>query len=132
MKTSWDIIAYAACIILFAGYKTAELFDPALPLLHDHFEDLLALPVILKSAQLSMRVVVPRFRNYVIPLRDGLLILLAFSLYYEMYLPVYDPRFTADILDVFCYAAGFVIFECCMNKTHKVSHEGFSAHLWRQ
>lgn len=123
---------YGLCLTLFAAYKLFEIYNPAIPFLHTHLEDILALPIILKSALLTIHVLLPKYRHYVIPLRDSLFILVAFSLYYELYLPAMDPRFTADIWDVLCYVAGLFIFELWMNESPNGTGKDFTWHPWQK
>jgi len=132
LKLGTDLLAYAVCLNLFAAYKLFEIYEPGIPFLHSHLEDLLALPIILKSAQLSIQVLLPRQKNYRIPLRDSLLILAAFSIYYEAYLPMNDPRFTADPWDVLCYGLGFLAFEMWMNASPRGNRKNLTSNLWQK
>jgi len=39
-----------------------------------------------------------------------LTLVIIYSVYFEVYLPKHSERYTADIWDVFCYAAGGLVF----------------------
>ncbi len=116
LRITRDIWLYALCLVLFSGYKVAEVFNPGIPYLHAFLEDLVALPIVLKTAQLIIRVFIPHQRQYMIPTRDAIVIAVLFALYYEVLLPRTDARFTADVLDLVCYAAGLRAYLRWMNR----------------
>lgn len=57
-----------------------------------------------------------KHRAYVIHLRDAVIIFIAFTVYFEVLLPYRDTRFTADWLDILCYALGLALFIRWMNQ----------------
>lgn len=117
MTISRDIWLYAWCLAALALYKWLESFYPSIPVLHAYLEDLLALPIILKSAQLIIRVFWSRYRFYVIGTRDIWIITALIAVYFELILPWSSTAFTADWLDVGCYVVGAFVFQGWMNQS---------------
>lgn len=99
---------------LFLVYKTYET-EIESNLLTFYFEDLIALPIILKTALLLIQSISKSWRFYRISLRDLLIITLLFSLYYEGILPILSENFTADWLDLVCYFIGSASFYLILN-----------------
>jgi hypothetical protein len=92
-----------------------ESFNPNIIFFHAYFEDILALPIILKSSQLILQRVFKPFRNFTLSAFDIILITAAVSVYFEGYLPTVDTRFTRDYLDIVAYLIGALIFAKWMN-----------------
>lgn len=111
-----DKALYIACVILFGAYKVLEQFDPDIPLIHAYFEDFLAIPIVLKTAQLAVQLIRESWRNQVFSLREVTVITVLFALYFEGIMPELSDRFTRDLWDVFCYAAGALLFWEQMNR----------------
>lgn len=82
----------------------------------NYFEDLLALPIILSSALLAIQWFVPGQRGYTLSRIDLLVITLLFSIYFEAVLPVFNPAFTSDGVDVLCYVTGAYLFASYLNR----------------
>lgn len=110
-----DLAIFHMCWVTFAMYKVTEHFYPAIPFFHAYLEDLLVMPLMLKSAQLAIQVLWKTQRNYVIHIIDVMLITIGVSVYFEAILPRFDARFTADFIDVMAYATGSLVFVKMMN-----------------
>lgn len=106
---------YCFLLLLFSCYKLFESFNPNIIFFHAYFEDILALPIILKSSQLILQRVFKPFRNFTLSAFDIILITAAVSVYFEGYLPTVDTRFTRDYLDIVAYLIGALIFAKWMN-----------------
>ncbi len=93
-----------------AAYKIAELLGFQDPFLSSYFEDIIALPLILLIAQTFIQHANKKWRSFRIQLSDVMIIFIGFAVYFEFILPRVDDRFTADPLDVLCYASGALLF----------------------
>lgn len=107
---------YIILCLSFIGYKLVEPSYPSIPFFHTYFEDILAIPIILKSALIIINNLSRRYIHYKIKGIDVLIILVFFSIYFEWYLPRVDQRFTADVFDILCYSIGAVFFALKMNQ----------------
>ncbi|MEZ4722821.1 MAG: hypothetical protein R2813_13190 [Flavobacteriales bacterium] len=103
------IVFYAAFVVVFLAYKVIELSHPNLPFFHSYLEDVLAIPIVLKSAELIIRLI-PSKRSFRVRRIDILVTTLMFSAYFEMWLPDVDSRFTQDWFDLIAYASGALLF----------------------
>jgi hypothetical protein len=116
LKGRTDIVIYAALTAAFFVYKTLE-FNCVSPIIFSsYFEDLLALPLVLKTALLFTQVVFKYHRSFTMNRLEAMVILALFSLYFEAAMPLIDYRFMADPVDVFCYCAGLLVFMRWLNK----------------
>ena len=111
-----DLLLYALLVLTFFAYKVYELFHPATIFMHAYLEDLLALPLVLKTGLLSVQWINKRWRSFVLSQREVLVITCLFSVYFEWLMPRSTTAFTADGWDVVCYAAGSAAFLFWMNK----------------
>jgi hypothetical protein len=116
LKWRSHISIYLAFAIAFVAYKSLEFHSLSNQILRAYFEDLLALPLVLKTALLLTQASFKNYRRFYVKWGEGLVILTLFSLYFEALLPQLDSRFTADPVDVFCYCAGLVVFMLWLNK----------------
>jgi hypothetical protein len=97
---------FLVMVLLYAFLRAMSACGTILPL-HGHLTDVLCMPVVLTLGQSAGRLVAPGFR--VGPLLAWATCA-AFALWFEWLLPRTDPRHTADVLDVACYAAGTYAF----------------------
>jgi hypothetical protein len=78
----------------------------------NYLDDLLAMPIILGLAREAIRILhkKPRWE-----LEFSMLVVsfLTVSVLFEVILPRYYEHHTGDLIDVFCYAAGVVIYQMC-------------------
>lgn len=110
-----DFSLYALLCVGFLIFKLIEKQVDLSILWSGYFEDLIAIPIILKSSLLVVQLCSSRYNNFRIKNTDLAIIFIAFSLYFELALPYFDTRFTADLMDVFCYGIGAVFFSAFMN-----------------
>ena len=118
-----DYLIYLILCLLFFAYKIVEVYSNNIYFLHSYFEDIIALPIILKSSLLIINRGFKRFKSYRIALIDVVIITVGFSFYYEWLLPKLDSRFSSDIYDVLCYFLGMVIFLFYLNRPTIQAHE---------
>ncbi len=67
------------------------------------------MPIVLKICQYLVR----QIRNDInlqIPIRIAFTLTLLYALYFELILPKFNDRYTADMIDVCLYGIGFVFF----------------------
>ncbi len=80
--------------------------------------DILCMPVVLGLIQGAMRLVFPSFHFTVLML---VVLVVGYSLYFEWYLPQVNSRYTADLLDVGCYAIGSGLYAFFQHKDRLVT-----------
>lgn len=74
-----------------------------------YVNDLLCMPVVL-SICLKMVHFIKQDNSIRLPLLLILLLTSLYSVYFEYYLPLVEPRYTADWLDVVMYFSGALLF----------------------
>ncbi|GAB4378013.1 MAG: hypothetical protein Kow0075_07460 [Salibacteraceae bacterium] len=110
---SRDIVLYGLIVAVFSAFKLIEATGGELwPLASSYLEDLLALPIMLKSAELLIRTLFRNVKYGGIGWPNTIAITLVISIWFEVYMPHVDQAFTADPLDVLCYWAGAVFYRC--------------------
>lgn len=110
------------CLLFFGANQLLELNKVYIWPLHTHLDDLLALPIILTVA-LAVERAYFRAPRFILPLRFSLLALLLFSVVFELVLPLFSPKHTADALDVVAYAIGGAVFHKVLNRPQKKTRE---------
>jgi hypothetical protein len=96
-------------VIALLMYMMQHLSIPLPTLINNHLNDLLCMPIVLKICQYVVR----HIRNDTavqIPIRIALTLTLFYALYFELILPKFNERYTADMIDVGLYSIGFVFF----------------------
>jgi hypothetical protein len=129
MKKHW-IIFLIFCFI-FLLYKVFEQTDYQISFLSNYLEDIIAIPIILKSSLLIINNIHSKFHSFQISRIDIVIFVLVFSMYFEFYLPKVDSRFTADLMDVVCYTLGGIIFARFMNQPMVINLTRFVKFLKR-
>jgi len=117
LSFSKDILIYLGLILLAGLYKVAEFSFGSVPYLNSYFEDLMALPLLLKSSLLVVQYSNQLWSTLVLDKTEIIAITLIFSTYFEAILPYFDLRFTADPLDVPCYFIGAWFYSIFLNKS---------------
>jgi len=88
-----------------------QYFEVGLPnFLNNHLNDLLCMPIVLGIAQRTVRFL-KSDSNLTLPVALQVVVTLLFALYFEWYLPQFNLRYTADVVDVLCYFLGMAFFE---------------------
>ena len=67
------------------------------------------MPSVLKVCQYAMRQI-KGDKGLKIPIKISLTLTLLYALYFELILPKFNDRYTADIIDVLLYIMGFAFF----------------------
>ena len=89
-------------LLQFTDYKL-------LPVLQNHLNDFLIIPIVLWIALAVLRMLLPS-QNICIPLTNIIILVIGYSFYFEYYLPTINARYTADGWDVICYILGGIFF----------------------
>lgn len=97
------------CILATAiyGAQSLELSIPRL--INNYFNDLICMPFVLKICQYTVRIV-KSDSKLTLPTSLQVVVTLIFSIYFEFILPIYNPRYTSDWVDVIMYFLGLLIF----------------------
>jgi hypothetical protein len=81
-----------------------------LPLtVNNYLNDLLCMPIVLKICQYAIRFI-RRDKHLNIPVNISLTLTVLYSLYFELLLPLFHSRYTADAIDVVLYFLGLLFF----------------------
>ncbi|MDR7128434.1 hypothetical protein J2X69_000766 [Algoriphagus sp. 4150] len=86
------------------------------PVYHAYGDDLMAMPVVFGICLQVMRWWHPAGSGLTFTRTQVLVGLIYFSVVFEAVLPLVSSTYTADILDVLCYALGTMVFYKFMNK----------------
>ncbi len=123
----------ASTIFIFALllFCTNQLIEGAgffLPALHSYLDDLLCLPIVLTVILAVQRRFVLRTAAYTLPFSHTLLAVVLYGVLFEIILPHFFRRGTADALDWLLYAAGGLIFHLRINlpASRQKSHPEYS------
>ncbi len=79
-------------------------------------DDLLCLPLVLGLVLEAHRRLVGQGSQYTLPRVHGLLVLLLFSIYFEVLLPSWKAAAVGDPWDILMYFTGYLFFEVFMNR----------------
>ncbi|HLS29519.1 MAG TPA: hypothetical protein VK021_01540 [Flavobacteriaceae bacterium] len=97
-------------LVLFLTVEGMRFFSIAAPNWMFHYlNDFLVIPIV---GLICLYVVwwLKKDRTIRLDIFSIATLVVIYSLYFEVYLPKYSERYTADILDVVCYASGGVVF----------------------
>ena len=78
--------------------------------MNNYLNDLLCMPIVLGIAQRTVRFL-KSDSNLTLPVALQVVVTIMFALYFEGYLPQFNLRYTADVMDVLCYFLGMAFFE---------------------
>lgn len=106
---------FIICILLFCLNRALEQAQLYVWPLYAYLDDLLCLPLTL-GLILAVQRSYFQNQNMTIPVRHIVFAVAAFSVCFELLLPLYKPLYTADLLDVAAYAVGATVFHQLMNK----------------
>ncbi len=111
-------------VLLFAANQMIEAAGIVVPALHSYLDDLLCLPIVLAIVLGVQRKVIVRDADYLLPASHTLFAVALYGLLFEVLLPYFFQRGTADALDWLLYAAGGVLFHTQINRQpgRKKSH----------
>ncbi|WP_439880871.1 magnesium citrate secondary transporter [Pontibacter sp. MBLB2868] len=113
---------FLLCLFVFGLNQLLEHAQVFIKPLHTHLDDLLCLPIILTIILAAERAYFqnPYFR---LPWHYTLLALLSFTVVFEVILPAFSDRYTADALDIIAYSLGAVIFNSTINQPYKLAEK---------
>jgi hypothetical protein len=106
---------FLICVLLFLINQLLEQAHVFIPLLFSYLDDLLAMPIVLTLILAAERAYFGD-NSFVLPPAWVVLAILAFSVFFELVLPPFFPKHTADWLDVLAYALGALLFHITINK----------------
>ncbi|HAS36533.1 MAG TPA: magnesium citrate secondary transporter [Flavobacteriales bacterium] len=107
LKTlSSPLFLVASCIFLVNRWS--EFYGIYIPFVNSYLDDLMLMPIVLTMALAGMRFIISS--SYRLSLWQISLSTLIFSVFFEYFIPQFDPRFTADPLDVLAYLIGALAF----------------------
>ncbi len=78
-------------------------------LINNYLNDFLCMPIVLKIGLCSVRYI-KSDEHIVLPLPLQIIMTFLFIIYFEVVLPSYNERYTADMLDVVAYSLGHIFF----------------------
>ncbi len=88
----------------------AQYFKIILPdVIRNHANDFLCIPIVLFVCQYVARLI-KSDKQLRIPFILSLVVTLLYCIYFEYYLPQFNDRYTADIIDVIMYIFGLLFF----------------------
>jgi len=116
LKKQMHIWVYGLLILTFLSYKWFESQASLPPFFHSYFEDLLAMPIFLKTALILIQSFSDKWKKNTILKRDIVIITLLTGAYFELILPLFDHRFTNDPIDFLAYSFGSLFFGLLLNK----------------
>lgn len=87
-----------------------------LPFYHSYGDDLIAMPVVFGICLQMIRWIHPMKSELVFTKKQLAIGVIYFSIVFELILPHVSEVYTADLLDVFCYLFGTLVFQKFMNK----------------
>jgi hypothetical protein len=102
-------------VLLFSINQLLEQAHVFIPLLFSYLDDLLAMPIVLTLILAAERAYFGD-NSFVLPWAWVVIAVLAFSVFFELVLPPFFPKHTADWLDVVAYTFGALLFHVTINK----------------
>lgn len=115
MKTLRNPWFIAFCLIWFALFLARKKGFPVPGLAGEYLTDLLAVPVVAQLGLWFQRLMY-KDEHYRLSAGHIIFIVIYISLVFELILPHFSHRYTADFADVFCYVIGGVFFWKVMNR----------------
>lgn len=108
MKTL--IIFFYISLFIFLSILILKHFEISMPTwVRFYVNDFLCMPVVLTISLKAVQLI-KKDRSIRLPLLLVLLLTSFYSLYFEYYLPMVEPRYTGDWLDVVMYFSGALVF----------------------
>lgn len=106
---------FLICFALWSANQILELNNIYIKPLYSYLDDLLCFPLILTFI-LAVQRNYFNDKNITIPASHVVLAVAAFTLCFELVLPFFRAKFTADIIDVFAYSTGALAFYVFINR----------------
>lgn len=97
-------------VFLALAVYSAQQLELTVPTrINNYLNDFLCMPIVLKICLYVVRYV--KSNDYLkLPLLLQISVTLVFILYFEVVLPSFDTRYTADLLDLIAFTAGLLFF----------------------
>lgn len=102
-------------------YKVAKQFYGSIVFFSAYFEDVRALPILLKTSLLIAQYTNKDWSVLILDRAEIIAISVVFSIYSEGVLPYFDNRFTAAPIDISCYFFGTWFYSTYLNKAIAVN-----------
>lgn len=100
---------FYTCVLLASALYVAAKFQVTLPpWMYSYVNDFLCMPIVLGLCLAVLRGL--KKKEIYIPLGIVLGLTSYFSLYFEWLMPQLDARYTGDLIDVFLYFTGAILF----------------------
>ena len=96
-------------IIALSVYSLQKFSVPIPYLFQNYLNDLLCIPIVLKVCQYVIRYIKSDI-TIRLSMLQILTICLGYAFYFEWYLPLHNPRYTADGIDILMYFMGGLFF----------------------
>lgn len=103
------IIFWIMTAIALLVFSLQKLTIPLPKVLNNYANDFLCLPIVLGILTFLIRVM-KKDNDFKFPLAFMLLLASYYAVYFEYYLPEVNPRYTADVMDVFLYFTSAIAF----------------------
>lgn len=107
---------FVLVVLLSGSNKLLELSGISIPVLHSYMDDLFCMPFVLTIVLFLMRRFIIRDKNYVLGNWQIAAAVIYCSVLFELILPQFSAKYTADISDVAAYIVGGIIFQKLINK----------------
>ena len=97
------------CVVAFTVYL-AQRYSASLPeLANNYLNDLLCMPIVLKICQYAVQFI-KSDKQLKIPIKISFTLTVLYAIYFELVLPQFHSRYTADGMDVILYFLGLLFF----------------------
>lgn len=107
-------------VVLFTGNQLIErVYEMHIPWIHAYLDDLMAMPVILGITLQVYRWIHPQKDAFVFTAIQTFIGFAYIAFIFEWFLPRFSNTYTADPLDVLCYAIGTIVFYFFINQAKK-------------
>lgn len=112
------------CAVALTVY-IAQHYTLSLPeLANNYLNDLLCMPIVLKICQYTVRFI-KRDTYLKIPIKISFSLTVFYAIYFELILPQFYSRYTADGIDVILYFLGLLFFLWVERENPKGNRAGF-------
>jgi hypothetical protein len=112
--------------ILFSVNQISEkAFNFYIPFVHAYLDDLLCMPVLLSISLILLRLIL-KMPDLSLTVKQTVFSFVYLSVVFEIILPLYSAKYTADPFDVIAYGIGAVIFQLKINNRKINSPKVFS------
>ncbi len=112
-----------ACFLGIAN-QAVEGLGYSIPVVHSYLDDLCIIPITLTLGLASYRIIWPAYQLTKWHIWS---VVVAFALYFELYLPATSVIYTSDVWDILMYGIGAVLFDGTINGAKDLSGAEVSA-----